>query len=70
VDTTQRFTGSTSLTVTVARTPLALRARNVFYNGVLMDPNNVLQVGTAFTLSGLTGGVRLLSDVIEVKYTY
>lgn len=66
-ETVERFTSSTSLTVTVANTPKTSKARMVFFNGVEMDPSNVSIVGTGFTISGIA---RETSDVITVKYSY
>lgn len=66
-ETVERFTGSTSSSVTVAHTPLTTKARMVFFNGVEMDPSNVSITGTGFTLSGVT---RESSDIVTVKYSY
>lgn len=66
-ETIERFTGSTSATVTVAHTPLTGHTQIVFLNGIECDPNNILITGNAFTLAGI---VRETSDVITIKYSY
>jgi len=66
-ETTERFTGSTTMSVTVAHSPLSSKAQMVFYNGVLIDPNNVSPSGSTYTLSGFT---RESADVIEVTYSF
>lgn len=66
-ETVERFTGSTSLSLTVAHTPLTTKARMVFFNGVEMDPSAVSISGTGFTISGIT---RISGDILTVKYSY
>lgn len=66
-ETTQEFTGGTSLSFTVSNTPLLSKARMIFFNGVLMQNVNVSISGSVFTISGIT---REVSDVITIKYSY
>lgn len=66
-ETVERFTSSTSLTVTVANTPKTTKVRMVFFNGIEVDPSYISITGSAFTISGIT---RETDDVITVKYSY
>lgn len=66
-ETTQEFTGSTSLTLTVSNTMVRTGSVLVFYNGLPMDNAAFSASGTTVTLSGLT---RETSDKIKVKYSY
>jgi hypothetical protein len=66
-ETTQEFTGSTSLTLTLSNTLKTSKAVIVYYNGLEMANAAFSASGTTVTLSGLT---RETSDRIKVKYSY
>lgn len=66
-ETIERFTGSTSSSLTTAHTPLSGKAEIVYINGIAFDPSNVTIVGTSVTISGIT---RETSDIITIKYSY
>jgi hypothetical protein len=67
--TSERFTGSTSSTVTVSNTPLANKARLVYWNNVLVDATYVSIVGVDFTIS-IPDLPRQTDTVITVIYSY
>jgi hypothetical protein len=67
IETTQDFTGSTSLTLTLSNTLKTSKTVVVFYNGLAMDNAAFSASGTTVTLSGLT---RETTDKIKVKYSY
>jgi hypothetical protein len=66
-ETTQEFTGATSLTLTLSNTLKSSKAVVVYYNGLAMDNTAFSASGTTVTLSGLT---RETTDKIKVKYSY
>lgn len=66
-ETTQEFTGSTSLTLTLSNTLKTSKTVVVFYNGLAMENAAFSASGTTITLSGLT---RETTDKIKVKYSY
>jgi hypothetical protein len=66
-ETTQEFTGATSMSVTLSNTPKTGKAEMYFLNGIVIKTANVSRTGTSVTLSGFT---RESSDVITAKYSY
>jgi hypothetical protein len=68
--TTEDFTGSTSLSITVAHTIKAGKAVVVYYNGLPMENTAVTATagGTTVTIT-LTEG-RLTTDKIKIEYPY
>jgi hypothetical protein len=66
-ETTQEFTGSTSLSITLSNTPKSGKAEMYYLNGVVIKQSNVSRTGTSVTLSGFT---RETDDVITAKYSY
>jgi len=67
IQTTEEFTGSTSMSITLAHSANAGAHKFVFVNGVECINANASISGTALTLSGFT---RDASDIIQVKYSY
>jgi hypothetical protein len=64
----ERFTGSTSTTVTLRNKPV-MGTEFVYKNGTLLDPNPT----TAYTVSGSTltlASSRLTGDVLVVSYYF
>jgi hypothetical protein len=66
-ETTQEFTGSTSLSITLSNTPKSGKAEMYFLNGVGILASNVSRTGTTVTFSGIT---RWTSSTITAKYSY
>jgi hypothetical protein len=67
VETTQEFTGATSMSVTLSNTPKTGKAEMYYLNGIVIKQSNISRTGTSVTLSGFT---RESSDVITAKYSY
>lgn len=66
-ETTQEFTGSTSMSITLSNTPKSGKAEMYYLNGIVIKASNISRTGTSVTLSGFT---RESSDVITAKYSY
>lgn len=66
-ETTQEFTSSTSMSITLSNTPKAGKAEMYYLNGIVIKSSNISRTGTGVTLSGFT---RESSDVITAKYSY
>jgi hypothetical protein len=66
-ETTQEFTGATSMSITLSNTPKAGKAEMYYLNGVVIKSSNISRTGSTVTLSGFT---RESSDVITAKYSY
>lgn len=66
-ETTQEFTSSTSMSITLSNTPKTGKAEMYYLNGVVIKSSNISRTGTGVTLSGFT---RESSDVITAKYSY
>ena len=63
----EEFTGSTSMSVTIANTPLSTKEESYYLNGLVIKAANISRVGTTVTF---TGFVRESSDIITAKYAY
>lgn len=63
----EEFTGSTSMSVTIANTPLSTKEESYYLNGLVIKAANISRVGTTVTF---TGFVRESSDIITAKYSY
>lgn len=66
-ETTQEFTSSTSMSITLSNTPKTGKAEMYYLNGIVIKQSNISRTGTGVTLSGFT---RESSDVITAKYSY
>lgn len=66
-ETTQEFTSSTSMSITLSNTPKTGKAEMYYLNGIVIKQSNISRTGTSVTLSGFT---RDGSDVITAKYSY
>jgi hypothetical protein len=66
-ETTQEFTGATSMSVTLSNTPKTGKAEMYFLNGIVIKQSNISRTGTSVALNGFT---RESSDVITAKYSY
>jgi hypothetical protein len=66
-ETTQEFTSSTSMSITLSNTPKSGKAEMYYLNGIVIKQSNISRTGTGVTLSGFT---RESSDVITAKYSY
>jgi hypothetical protein len=66
-ETTQEFTSSTSMSITLSNTPKTGKAEMYYLNGIVIKTSNISRTGTSVTLSGFT---RESSDVITAKYSY
>lgn len=66
-ETTQEFTGSTSMSITLSNSPKTGKAEIYYLNGIVIKSSNISRVGTSVTISGFT---RESSDVITAKYSY
>lgn len=66
-ETTQEFTGATSMSITLSNTPKSGKAEMYYLNGIVIVSSNISRTGTTVTLSGFT---RESSDVITAKYSY
>ncbi len=62
----EEFTSSTSLSITIAHTPIT-GSDTYYLNGVLIQQSNVSRTGTGVTFTGFT---RETSDTITAKYSY
>lgn len=66
-ETTQEFTSSTSMSITLSNTPKSGKAEMYYLNGIVIKSSNISRTGTSVTLSGFT---RESSDTITAKYSY